>query len=327
MRKVSSKKIFEPISQDFNNIKQFHKTLIENKSMSTFKPLMKETNEFHPIILTQTPKNLIHNKRMKNNISTLTSNNGTTSLKTNSGKFLINTGENSNMNISHNIDDNISPKNIINYKDNISKKGICLKKRNNSNQKNRRNKDKSNEKFCKKIQKEIKKEIKKESNNNSFLTVQNLKKIIFIQRWWRTISCIILIQKIFRGFLFRFKNMYKFKIKVNKNSKIRKRNIPSLIHRINIGKKLLNSSIEENNKIRHSFSRDYNSKTNLKRLNSYSGINLLLDDINSIKKVNTNNFIITSQYNFSVIDKEIKKKNIKKNSNKTRIKKSHSEKK
>ena len=156
----------------------------------------------------------------------------------------------------------------------------------------------------------------------------NMKQIVYIQRWWRTISSIILIQKIFRGFLFRFKNMYKFKIKVNKNSKIRKRNIPSLIHRINLGKKLLNSSIEDNNKIRHSFSRDYNSKTNLKRLNSYSGINLLLDDINSIKKVNTNNFIITSQYNFSVIDKEIKLKNSKKNNNnKSKIKKSHSEKK
>ena len=97
--------------------------------MSIFKPLMKESNEFHPIILSQTPKNLIHNKRLKNNITTLTSNNGTTSLKTSSGKFLINTGENSNMNISHNIDDNISPKNIINYKDNINKKGICLKKK------------------------------------------------------------------------------------------------------------------------------------------------------------------------------------------------------
>ena len=156
----------------------------------------------------------------------------------------------------------------------------------------------------------------------------NMKQIVYIQRWWRTISSIILIQKMFRGFLFRFKNMYKFKIKVNKNSKIRKRNIPSLIHRINLGKKLLNSSIEDNNKIRHSFSRDYNSKTNLKRLDSYSGINLLLDDINSIKKVNTNNFIITSQYNFSVIDKEIKLKNSKKNNNnKSKIKKSHSEKK
>ena len=32
------------------------------------------------------------------------------------------------MNISNNIDDNISPKNIINYKDNINKKGFCLKK-------------------------------------------------------------------------------------------------------------------------------------------------------------------------------------------------------
>ena len=116
--------------------------------MSIFKPLMKESNEFHPIILSQTPKNLIHNKRLKNNITTLTSNNGTTSLKTSSGKFLINTGENSNMNISHNIDDNISPKNIINYKDNINKKGICLKKKNNSIQKNRRNKDKNNEKYC-----------------------------------------------------------------------------------------------------------------------------------------------------------------------------------
>ena len=161
--------------------------------MSIFKPLMKESNEFHPIILSQTPKNLIHNKRLKNNITTLTSNNGTTSLKTSSGKFLINTGENSNMNISHNIDDNISPKNIINYKDNINKKGICLKKKNNSIQKNRRNKDKNNEKYSKKIQKEIKKEIKKESNNNSFLSIQNLKKIIFIQRWWRTLSCIIII--------------------------------------------------------------------------------------------------------------------------------------
>ena len=146
MRKVSSKKIFEPISQNFINIKQFHKTLKENKSMSIFKPLMKETNEFHPIILTQTPKNLIHNKRMKNNITTLTSNNGTTLLKTSSGKFLINTGENSNMNISNNIDDNISPKNIVNYKDNINKKGFCLKKKNIPNKKNRRKKKKNKEK-------------------------------------------------------------------------------------------------------------------------------------------------------------------------------------
>ena len=191
-----------------------------------------------------------------------------------------------------------------------------------SNKKNIRYKsmnNKSNKNFDKLIKENI-----------SFINKykNNMKQIVYIQRWWRTISSIILIQKMFRGFLFRFKNMYKFKIKVNKNSKIRKRNIPSLIHRINLGKKLLNSSIEDNNKIRHSFSRDYNSKTNLKRLNSYSGINLLLDDINSIKKVNTNNFIITSQYNFSVIDKEIKLKNSKKNNNnKSKIKKSHSEKK
>ena len=217
-------------------------------------------------------------------------------------------------------------------KKNKEKNNLTNKKSNNinnriqtwnfSNKKNIRYKsmnNKSNKNFDKLIKENI-----------SFINKykNNMKQIVYIQRWWRTISSIILIQKMFRGFLFRFKNMYKFKIKVNKNSKIRKRNIPSLIHRINLGKKLLNSSIEDNNKIRHSFSRDYNSKTNLKRLNSYSGINLLLDDINSIKKVNTNNFIITSQYNFSVIDKEIKLKNSNKNNNnKSKIKKSHSEKK
>ena len=245
MRKVSSKKIFEPISQNFNNIKQFHKTLKENKSMSIFKPLMKETNEFHPIILTQTPKNLIHNKRMKNNITTLTSNNGTTLLKTSSGKFLINTGENSNMNISNNIDDNISPKNIVNYKDNINKKGFCLKKKNIPNQKNRRNKDKSNEKFCRKIQKEIKKEIKKESNNNSFLTIQNLKKIIFIQRWWRTLSCIIIIQTIFRGYIYRKNNLNNIINKLQKKVNNKKKKISELLNCINEGKKFLNNPITE----------------------------------------------------------------------------------
>ena len=216
--------------------------------MSIFKPLMKESNEFHPIILSQTPKNLIHNKRLKNNITTLTSNNGTTSLKTSSGKFLINTGENSNMNISHNIDDNISPKNIINYKDNINKKGICLKKKNNSIQKNRRNKDKNNEKYCKKIQKEIKKEIKKESNNNSFLSIQNLKKIIFIQRWWRTLSCIIIIQTIFRGYIYRKKNLNNIINKLQKKENMKKKKISDLLNCINERKKFLNNPIIENEK-------------------------------------------------------------------------------
>ena len=164
--------------------------------MNIIKPIIKDNNNINPLILSQTPKSGINHKRIKNNIKILNGN----SLKNSSSKFLINTCENSNINISHN-NDNTSPKlNINNYKEN-NKKGISLKKRNFSMDKNRR--IKTNEKFSKKIRKEIKKEI----SNNSFLTKKNLKKIIFIQRWWRSLSCIILIQTFFRGFIYRKYNL------------------------------------------------------------------------------------------------------------------------
>ena len=174
--------------------------------MNIIKPIIKDNNNINPLILSQTPKSGINHKRIKNNIKIL---NGTNSFKNSTSKFLINTCENSNMNISYNFDDNISPKhfNINNYKEN--KKGISLKKRNSSLDKNRRIKYKTNEKFSKKIQKEIKKE------TNSILTTKNLKKIIFIQRWWRTLSCIILIQTIYRGFIYRKNNLENIKNLLN----------------------------------------------------------------------------------------------------------------
>ena len=210
--------------------------------MNIIKPIIKDNNNINPLILSQTPKSGINHKRIKNNIKIL---NGTNSLKNSSSKFLINTCENSNMNISYNFDDNISPKhfNINNYKEN--KKGISLKKRNSSLDKNRRIKYKTNEKFSKKIQKEIKKEIKKETSNNSTLTTKNLKKIIFIQRWWRTLSCIILIQTIYRGFIYRKNNLENIKNLLNNKEDNKKKKITELISCINEGKKILNYPFSE----------------------------------------------------------------------------------
>lgn len=152
--------------------------------------------------------------------------------------MLINTCENSNINISHN-NDNTSPKlNINNYKEN-NKKGISLKKRNFSMDKNRR--IKTNEKFSKKIRKEIKKEI----SNNSFLTKKNLKKIIFIQRWWRSLSCIILIQTFFRGFIYRKYNLDDIIRQLKKKEDMNKKKIYELINYINEGKRILNNPFTE----------------------------------------------------------------------------------
>ena len=203
--------------------------------MNIIKPIIKDNNNINPLILSQTPKSGINHKRIKNNIKILNGN----SLKNSSSKFLINTCENSNINISHNIDDNISPKNfnINNYKEN--KKGISLKKRNSSLDKNRRIKYKTNEKFSKKIQKEIKKE------TNSILTTKNLKKIIFIQRWWRTLSCIILIQTIYRGFIYRKNNLDNMKNLLKNKENNKKKKITELISCINEGKKILNYPFSE----------------------------------------------------------------------------------
>ena len=203
--------------------------------MNIIKPIIKDNNNINPLILSQTPKSGINHKRIKNNIKILNGN----SLKNSSSKFLINTCENSNINISHNIDDNISPKNfnINNYKEN--NKGISLKKRNSSLDKNRRIKYKTNEKFSKKIQKEIKKE------TNSILTTKNLKKIIFIQRWWRTLSCIILIQTIYRGFKNRKNNLDNMKNLLKNKKKKKKKKITELISCINEGKKILNYPFSE----------------------------------------------------------------------------------
>ena len=272
------------------------------------------------MLLNNSPRNnLRHSINLKTNITILKI------YQNSSNKFFpkkIKTNTQSNS-ISINEEKKNKEKNNLTDKKNNNIYNEIYKTRNFSYKKNIRHKSMNN-----KINKNFDNFILKKENISFIKKYKNnIQKIVFIQRWWRTISCIILIQKVFRGFLFRFKNMNIFKIKVNKNSNIRKRNIPNLIHRINIGKKLLNSSIEDNIKIRHSFSKEFQLKTNFKRLNSYSGLDLLLDDINnSIKKVKTNNFIITSQYNFSVIDKK-KIKNPKKNNNKSKIKKSHSQKK
>ena len=272
------------------------------------------------MLLNNSPRNnLRHSINLKTNITILKI------YQNSSNKFFpkkIKTNTQSNS-ISINEKKKNKEKNNLTDKKNNNIYNEIYKTRNFSYKKNIRHKSMNN-----KINKNFDNFILKKENISFIKKYKNnIQKIVFIQRWWRTISCIILIQKVCRGFLFRFKNMNIFKIKVNKNSNIRKRNIPNLIHRINIGKKLLNSSIEDNIKIRHSFSKDFQLKTNFKRLNSYSGLDLLLDDINnSIKKVKTNNFIITSQYNFSVIDKK-KIKNPKKNNNKSKIKKSHSQKK
>ena len=230
--------------------------------MNIIKPIIKDNNNINPLILSQTPKSGINHKRIKNNIKIL---NGTNSLKNSSSKFLINTCENSNINISHNIDDNISPKNfnINNYKEN--KKGISLKKRNSSLDKNRRIKYKTNEKFSKKIQKEIKKEIKKETSNNSTLTTKNLKKIIFIQRWWRTLSCIILIQTIYR------------------EEDNKKKKITELISCINEGKKILNYPFSEIGKFNTPKILNI-PKPHPKKMNSSSNSKYYSNSMNNINK-------------------------------------------
>jgi hypothetical protein len=152
----------------------------------------------------------------------------------------------------------------------------------------------------------INKQKKKTKNNKSKnKNKKPLKKIIFIQRWWRTIYSIIVIQKIFRGFLFRIKNIYKYKIKVSRKLSLKRRNIVNIIHRIKVGKKLLNSSFDyqRKKKLYQNFS-NY-SDSNIKKIPNHSYVKLSNND-NSKNKIN-NQFIITSQFNFSIIDNKNQK--------------------
>ena len=167
------------------------------------------------------------------------------------------------------------------------------KKRNNSNKQIKLSTQSSNKSI-------INNDNKNRINNSNIKYKKELKKIIFIQRWWRTIYSIIFIQKIFRGFLFRIKNIYKYKIKVSRKISLKRRNIVNIIHRIKVGKKLLNSSFDNqrNKKLYQNFSN--HSDSNIKKISNHSYVKLSNND--NLKNQINNRFIITSQYNFSIID-------------------------
>lgn len=278
--KSKSKKTFNPISDNNKVISQSLKL----NEQAIIKPIIKGRNN-KTLLLNQSPRSkLRYSMNLKTNLTILSLYKNTT----NKGKKIRENKSISINNDERNIENNYTTINQQNLNNN------SFKKRNITNKKIIRYKslnNRPNKKFEKYFENENKKKY--------------LKKIVFIQRWWRTISCIILIQKTFRGYIYRYKNIYKFKIKVNKKTTIKNRKIQSLIHRINIGKKLLNSSHEYKRilKIPHNFA----YITNDRKIRSYS---TLKSFPNTLNKININDqFIITSQYNFSIIDKE--KENLK----------------
>jgi hypothetical protein len=296
--KVINKKIFNAISEN-NKINSINFNLIKssNQKFKKSKPKVKKYNN-NLISLIPTSRNK-KNLKIKTNIllfSCINKNNK-------SYKSLTNKTNNNSIIVDENKENN----SLLSQISNNSNQKNCRKlskKRNNSNKLTNKN-SKINTQSSNKSMINIHQENKNKSNNSNTKNNKKLKKIIFIQRWWRTINSIILIQKIFRGFLFRIKNIYKYKIKVSKKLSLKRRNIITIIHRIKVGKKLLNSSFDyqRKKKLYQNFS-NY-SDSNIKKIPNHSYVKLSNND-NSKNKIN-NQFIITSQFNFSIIDNKNQK--------------------
>ena len=285
--KVINKKIFNAISEN-NKTNSINFNLIKssNQKFKKSKPKVKKYNN-NLISLIPTSRNK-KNLKIKTNIllfSCINKNNK-------SYKSLTNKTNNNSIIVDENKENN----SLLSQMTSISNHKNCRKlskKRNNSNKQIKLSTQSSNKSI-------INNDNKKRINNSNIKYKKELKKIIFIQRWWRTIYSIIFIQKIFRGFLFRIKNIYKYKIKVSRKISLKRRNIVNIIHRIKVGKKLLNSSFDNqrNKKLYQNFSN--HSDSNIKKISNHSYVKLSNND--NLKNQINNRFIITSQYNFSIID-------------------------
>ena len=285
--KVINKKIFNAISEN-NKTNSINFNLIKssNQKFKKSKPKVKKYNN-NLISLIPTSRNK-KNLKIKTNIllfSCINKNNK-------SYKSLTNKTNNNSIIVDENKENN----SLLSQMTSISNHKNCRKlskKRNNSNKQIKLSTQSSNKSI-------INNDNKKRINNSNIKYKKELKKIIFIQRWWRTIYSIIFIQKIFRGFLFRIKNIFKYKIKVSRKISLKRRNIVNIIHRIKVGKKLLNSSFDNqrNKKLYQNFSN--HSDSNIKKISNHSYVKLSNND--NLKNQINNRFIITSQYNFSIID-------------------------
>ena len=285
--KVINKKIFNAISEN-NKTNSINFNLIKssNQKFKKSKPKVKKYNN-NLISLIPTSRNK-KNLKIKTNIllfSCINKNNK-------SYKSLTNKTNNNSIIVDENKENN----SLLSQMTSISNHKNCRKlskKRNNSNKQIKLSTQSSNKSI-------INNDNKNRINNSNIKYKKELKKIIFIQRWWRTIYSIIFIQKIFRGFLFRIKNIYKYKIKVSRKLSLKRRNIVNIIHRIKVGKKLLNSSFDNqrNKKLYQNFSN--HSDSNIKKISNHSYVKLSNND--NLKNQINNRFIITSQYNFSIID-------------------------
>ena len=285
--KVINKKIFNAISEN-NKTNSINFNLIKssNQKFKKSKPKVKKYNN-NLISLIPTSRNK-KNLKIKTNIllfSCINKNNK-------SYKSLTNKTNNNSIIVDENKENN----SLLSQMTSISNHKNCRKlskKRNNSNKQIKLSTQSSNKSI-------INNDNKNRINNSNIKYKKELKKIIFIQRWWRTIYSIIFIQKIFRGFLFRIKNIYKYKIKVSRKISLKRRNIVNIIHRIKVGKKLLNSSFDNqrNKKLYQNFSN--HSDSNIKKISNHSYVKISNND--NLKNQINNRFIITSQYNFSIID-------------------------
>lgn len=285
--KVINKKIFNAISEN-NKTNSINFNLIKssNQKFKKSKPKVKKYNN-NLISLIPTSRNK-KNLKIKTNIllfSCINKNNK-------SYKSLTNKTNNNSIIVDENKENN----SLLSQMTSISNHKNCRKlskKRNNSNKQIKLSTQSSNKSI-------INNDNKNRINNSNIKYKKELKKIIFIQRWWRTIYSIIFIQKIFRGFLFRIKNIFKYKIKVSRKISLKRRNIVNIIHRIKVGKKLLNSSFDNqrNKKLYQNFSN--HSDSNIKKISNHSYVKLSNND--NLKNQINNRFIITSQYNFSIID-------------------------
>ena len=292
--KTINKRVFNAIS---NNNKEFtiNSNVIKSNSKKCKKAKSKNKEYSNNLIsLIPTARNKKKNLKIKTNILLFQQNN-----KNNKSYKSLTNKTNNNSII---IDENKENNSLLSQISNMSIHKNCRKlskKRNNSNKLTNKN-SKINTQSSNKSMIIINQEKKTKINNSNIKYNKQLKKIIFIQRWWRTIYSIILIQKIFRGFLFRIKNIYKYKIKVSRKLSLKRRNIVNIIHRIKVGKKLLNSSFDykRNKKLYQNFSN--HSDSNIKTITNHSYIKLINND-KSQNKIN-NQFIITSQNNFSIID-------------------------
>ncbi len=296
---IINKRVFNSISNN-NKENTINSNLIKStsKKFKKSKSKIKEQNN-NLISLIPTARNKKKNLKIKTNILLFQQNN-----KNNKSYKSLTNKTNNNSII---VDENKENNSLLSQISNNSNQKNCRKlskKRNNSNKLTNKN-SKINTQSSNKSMINIHQENKNKSNNSNTKNNKKLKKIIFIQRWWRTINSIILIQKIFRGFLFRIKNIYKYKIKVSKKLSLKRRNIITIIHRIKVGKKLLNSSFDyqRKKKLYQNFS-NY-SDSNIKKIPNHSYVKLSNND-NSKNKIN-NQFIITSQFNFSIIDNKNQK--------------------